>query len=191
MAASASCTDPLRAEKSTLTVCAYISATGERLRSTGSNGTGPCQLTLPVVLPDVFRSGPAEARNSTAVGHRERLEEEVGEAVCGPRLTVNIQAFDLVLTRHLAFVEETHGLVAQGTSILNSEGKNLMMTHVPEHSMLGRLRSSGSGERVDRGAVSGTIREKTGTSGLVTRSISGTRWWDMWCTSAFGGVNRP
>ena len=124
----------------------------ERLCSTGSNGTGPCRLTLLVMFPDSFCSRSAEVRKSTVVGHRERLEEEVGEAVCGPRLTVNIQAFDPVLTRHLAFVEETHGLVAQGTSILNSEGKNLMMTHVPEHIMLRRLRSSGSGERGDRGA---------------------------------------
>ena len=140
-----------------------------------------------MVLLDGFRSGSAEVRKSTVVGHRERLEEEVGEAVCGPRLTVNIQAFDLVLTRHLAFVEETHGLVAQGTSILNSEGKNLMMTHVPEHIMLRRLRSSGSSERGDRGASDAILGENGGTNkydvntyvGLVRGSMQDGEVWGV------------
>ena len=138
-----------------------------------------------MVLPDGFRSGSAEVCESTVVGHRERLEEEVGEAVCGPRLPVNIQAFDPVLTRHLAFVEETHGLVAQGTSILNSEGKNLMMTHVPEHIMLRRLRSSGSSECSDRGAGDGILGENGGTNdvnkyvGLVRGSMQEGEVWGV------------
>ena len=104
-------------------------------------------------------SSPEQMGKPAVVSHRDGLEEEVGEALCGPCLSFTVETRQLIIACSLALMEEFHCLVSHSTTIFDSKRENLVRTHITVHCVFRRLSSSSGGQRDGGGTLDMILRD--------------------------------